>query len=108
MGTESGATYKDTARSTLPKSSNNPLRGIINLIENRNENSKAYEDNELKGALKSSHILELYAKFLKAGISYAIVWNLDDEILENYIKLNPIEKLKYKVAQKQQSYKMLR
>ena len=52
--------------------------------------------------MESSKILELYDKFNKAGISAAIVWDLEDDILDEDIKLTRIEKKKYKAAQKQQ------
>lgn len=60
------------------------------------------ENNELKDVMKASNILELYDKFNQAGISAAIVWDLEDDILDEDIKLTRIEKKKYKAAQKQQ------
>ena len=75
---------------------------VSQLFNNVSGNVEATDNIELKEVMESSKILELYGKFYKAVISAAIVWDLEDDILDEDIKLTRIEKKKYKAAQKQQ------
>ena len=52
--------------------------------------------------MKSHSIGDLYTKFRHAGITVPIIWDLDEAILDEDIKLTRIEKLKYQKEQKKQ------
>ena len=59
------------------------------------------EDVELKEILKRSGLIDLYDKFCKAKVTAQIIWKLDDKDLKDEVKLNGIEKKRYKEAQKE-------
>ena len=76
-------------------------RNQLKIIQNILDNSNDAENDELAVIMKSSKIFDLYDKFNEAKVSAAIIWELDDEELDEDIKLTRIEKKRYRAAQKQ-------
>ena len=63
-----------------------------------NKNNKPDLDESLMNTeLKMWEIDDLYGKFNEAGVTDNIIWDLDDEMLED-CKLTRIEKLRYQKA----------
>ena len=60
------------------------------------------EDNELLEALKWSKITHLHGKFRSQNVTLNVLWELDDEMLED-CKLNRVEKLQYRKAKESYS-----
>jgi len=75
--------------------------GSKNTMQTQQPVSEGAEDVELKTIMESSEISHLYGKFSRANVKAAIIWDLDDEMLDKEIKLTKIEKLSYNKAQKQ-------
>jgi len=65
-------------------------------------NEEKAENDGLQDLMKSHSIGDLYTKFRQAGITVPIIWDLDEAILDEDIKLTRIEKLKYQKEQKKQ------
>ena len=65
------------------------------------------EHAELQKVMKSTGLSALYEKFRDAGITVDIIWKLENEILDDMLKLNPIDKLKYNTAKKQATIEKL-
>lgn len=48
--------------------------------------------------MKDFKIDSMYEKFHENGVTTEVIWVLDDEILTDILKLNALEKIKYKTA----------
>jgi len=59
---------------------------------------KAIDD--LYELMKSFQIESMYENFHKNGVTIAVIWELDDDVLDNVLQLNSLEKIKYKKAKK--------
>ena len=63
---------------------------------------KGEEDSDFKRLLQSCGLISLHSKFAKAGVDKDVLWDLDDDLLDE-AKLTGIEKLKYKKAKEKLS-----
>ena len=54
---------------------------------------------DFKNLLNKHGLKSLYSKFTKAGVDQQILWDLDDELLDE-VRLTGIEKLKYMNAKR--------
>ena len=71
--------------------------GSNNCGGSNNKNNRPDLDNVLMTELEKWIIDDLYGKFHEAGVTYNIIWDLDDDMLED-CKLTKIEKLRYQKA----------
>ena len=77
---------------------NNEAGGLTKAGSSKNKCiSISFEDNVLLEELKVFKLEILYEKFHGAGITSDIIWELDDDIL-NDCELTKIEKLRYQKA----------
>lgn len=58
-------------------------------------------EGDLLHLMKSYNISDMYEKFHEHGITTDILWELTDEMLDDILHLNAVEKLKYDAAKKQ-------
>ena len=73
------------------------MRSCINLISYKNNISVRRPRRGFKRLLAKHGLISLYSKFVEAGVDEEILWDLDDEFLQE-AGLTAVQKLRYRRA----------
>jgi len=86
----------------------NSNQGVGSVVGNANQVSgqqgtaqyKRNSTKDLQEVMKDANIGDLYSKFESKGVTVDVIWELPDKLVNDFLELNDMERLRYQTAKK--------